>query len=60
MNAALAAKRNDSILGSRARRAQKQVATKIPSRKKLGSRGKSDWTNSTYLIRIQGNLTMTN
>ena len=27
MNAALAAKRNDSILGSRARRARKQVAT---------------------------------
>ncbi len=36
INAALAAKRNDSIFGSGARRAQKQVATKIPSWKKLG------------------------
>ena len=36
MNTALAAKRSNSILGSRARRARKQVATKIPSRKKLG------------------------
>ncbi len=36
MNAAHAAKSNDSILGSQVRRAQKQVTTKIPSRKKLG------------------------
>ncbi len=36
MNSALPAERNKSILGSRARRTQKQVATKIPSRKKLG------------------------
>jgi hypothetical protein len=36
MNAVLAAKRNDSILGSQTRRARKQVTTKINSWKKLG------------------------